>query len=207
MKMSHKTFSHLVRSPQNPTSMGSCGLAAKCSERGQLLIEAMVAVSVVTVGLLGVFSILSQSMGLNKVASDQYTASYLAAVGIEVVKNIIDTNVYQGSTSTPWNSGLTPDSITGYAVQYNSTSLNPSSPSLPTPDTPLVFDPASGTYSYATTSGQTTNFRRYVKISSITDPADASKVIGLRVNSLVKYSSRGGTEYDVNLEDTFYNWR
>jgi len=193
--MSQKTaFSHLVRSPQNPTSMGSCGLAAKCNtESGQLLIEAMIAVSVVTVGLLGVFSLLSQSLGLNKVAADQYVGAYLASEGIEVVKNIIDTNIYQ---SRAWNTGVSDGT---YAVQYDTPTLTSTSV-----DTPLKFDSATGTYNYAV--GTVTNFKRSVKITSLRLNSQ-NQPDELQVDSVVTWNSRGGTQYKVNLEDHFMNWR
>src|SRR4030042_2492611 len=54
---------------------------------GQLLIEALVAVSLMMVGMLGVFGVLSQSLGLNRVAADQYIAVNLASEGIELIKN------------------------------------------------------------------------------------------------------------------------
>ncbi|MEK7182766.1 MAG: prepilin-type N-terminal cleavage/methylation domain-containing protein, partial [Patescibacteria group bacterium] len=59
-------------------------------ETGQTLVELMIAMSVMSVGLLGVFAVLSQSLGLNRVVANQYVAANLAAEGIEVVKNIAD---------------------------------------------------------------------------------------------------------------------
>ncbi|MBI2506531.1 MAG: hypothetical protein HYW00_00070, partial [Candidatus Colwellbacteria bacterium] len=44
----------------------------------------MIAMSVMSVGLLSVFAVLSQSLGLNRVVAEQYIASNLAAEGIEV---------------------------------------------------------------------------------------------------------------------------
>jgi len=50
---------------------------------GQLIIEMIVAVSLLMIGLLGIFAVLSQSLGLNRVAANQYIAAHLAAEGIE----------------------------------------------------------------------------------------------------------------------------
>ena len=60
--------------------------------KGYVLVESVVAMTIVVVGLLGIFSLLSQSLSLNRVVGDRYVGTYLAAEGIEVVKNIIDNN-------------------------------------------------------------------------------------------------------------------
>ncbi len=164
------------------------------SERGQLLIEAMVAVGVTTVGLLGVFSLLSQSLGINKVASNQYVGAYLASEGIEVVKNIIDTNVYRGGTA--WNSGVQDGT---YAVQYDTATLSSTSV-----DQSLKFDPVTGTYNYL--AGTDTNFKRSIKITSVVSGGSPT-VNEIKVESVVTWKDRGGTQYTVNLEDHFMNWR
>jgi len=169
----------------------------KCSESGQLLIEAMIAVGVVTIGLLGVFSLLSQSMGLNKVASDEYVGAYLASEGIEVTKNIIDTNSYGGGAA--WNSGVGDGT---YALQYDSMVLSSSDINAP-----LKFDKVTGTYNY--TTGVNTNFKRTIKITSLRiNPADPLKMPNeLQVESIVDWNDRGGVAHEVHLEDHFMNWR
>ena len=74
--------------------------------RGQAIIEVLVAVSMLTVGFLGVVTLLAKSLGLNRVVTESYTATYLAVEGVELVKNLIDANSIAGA-GTPWNSGLT----------------------------------------------------------------------------------------------------
>ncbi len=78
------------------------------SENGQSLIETVVALSVLVVGLLGIVVLLNNSLGLNRVTADNYTATYLAAEGIEVIKNLIDANII---ARCPWNSGFTAGSF------------------------------------------------------------------------------------------------
>src|SRR3989344_7355701 len=77
---------------------------------GQALVEVMVAVSILTVGFLGIVGLLSRALALNRVVADNYTATYLAAEGIEITKNIVDGNVVQGQ---PWNSGGGVSNCTG----------------------------------------------------------------------------------------------
>jgi Tfp pilus assembly protein PilV len=157
-------------------------------EGGELLVELMVAMSVMVIGLLGVFAVLAQSLSVNRSAADQYVAAGLAAEGIEVVKNILDSNFIQGK---PWNEGL---NLNGdFGVQYNSTALDQSLARQF-----LKFDPASGKYSYD--SGTPTRFIRTISISNLS----ANEI---RVNSQVEWTDKSGQKMKLNLEDHFFNWK
>ncbi len=152
---------------------------------GQLLIESGIAISILVVGLLGIFSLLSRSLSLNNVISSQYIASNLAVEGIEVAKNLIDANVIQFK---PWNEGINTGS---YEVAFDSLSLNSSQ------DRFLLFDSTGNNYNYQT--GQPTPFKRTIQITNIGSDE-------INVNSTVNWQIRGGS-YSVNLEDHFFNWR
>jgi len=150
-------------------------------------VELMIAMSVMSIGFLGVFAVLSQSLGLNRVVANQYIAANLAAEGIEVVKNIADSNVLQGQA---WNAGLTNGD---FGVEHNSVNLNKD-----WANSPLKFDSATGLYSYGV--GTPTNFRRTVSVTNLTDNE-------MQVKTVVKWPDRGGAEFKVELEDRFFNWR
>lgn len=166
------------------------------NNKGQLLIESIIAISLIVIGLLGIFSLLSQSLGLRRVVSERYIATYLAAEGIEVVKNMIDTNYVATNGAGPWNTGLnTPGD---YEVQYNSDSL------LPDQDRNFNYDPTNGIYSYEP-GGNPTAFKRKITISYPGCPAPNCEN-HMQVNSLVTWVTRGGGVFDVNLEDHFYDW-
>ncbi len=85
----------------------------------------MVALSVLMMGLVAIFALLTRSLAASRVVSDSYIATYLAAEGIEVVKNILDHNQLVCSSSpsctTPWNDGL--GSLNGQEVYLDYTSL------------------------------------------------------------------------------------
>jgi len=153
-------------------------------------VEAMIAISVMVIGLLGIFSLTSQSLGLYRVAYEQYVAVNLAAEGIEVVKNMIDTNIISG---VAWNEGLAKKG--SFEVQYDSRKLID-----PPSNKPLNFDPATGIYSY-TSNGSVTNFKREIVIESKLSDNE------IQVNSIVTWKGRGGIDFDINLEDHFFNWR
>jgi Tfp pilus assembly protein PilV len=73
---------------------------------GQVLVETMVALGVATVGIMGIVSLLAQSVATAKFVGDQYVASYLAAEGIENAKFAIDSNVLNGEGFTSPSSSV-----------------------------------------------------------------------------------------------------
>ena len=156
------------------------------SRDGQLLVESLIATSLLIVGFLGIFSLLSRSISLNRVAADSYTATYLAAESIEVARNIVDANALQ---KKPWNSGFANGD---YELEYNAVSLTPDQ------DRFLQFDSGNNTYSYSGTNQ--TNFKRVIKIVLVS----ANEI---QVNAIVSWTTLGGGSYQVNLEDHFFNWR
>ncbi len=162
------------------------------SNKGQMLIEAMVAMSVISIGMLGVFSLLANSLGIGKVTSNQYVGTYLAAEGIEVVKNMIDTNVNSGGMA--WNSGLAQNGYT-FAVQYDSASTTDETDVTK----PLLFDSSTGLYSY--TVGKPTVFTRAITVTNLMSGNE------IQVDSVVSWTDQGDTKDSVQLEDHFYNWR
>ena len=165
---------------------------------GQILVETMVALAMVVIGLLGFLSLLSYSIGLNKVVADQYVASYLASEGIEIIKNIIDTDVAGGSNSfnTTVNQGNCGDN--GCQVDYNSVAL------LSYDGKTLKFDNETKRYTYSANNYSDTPFVRKIIVTQ-NDPRDGLNE--MTVQSIVRWTTRGGIQNIVTLEDHFYNWR
>lgn len=156
---------------------------------GYLLIEAMVAMGVLTTGVLGIFALMSQSIKLTRVIDDQYVGTYLAAEGIEITKNLLDSNVLAGS----WNAGGF-DANACYELDMHTTGLF-GAPTVGCPSgsvTPLRFDGV--LYQYG--AGDPTSYIRTVHIEPIAS-------VGVRVVSTVTWA--GGAS-SVSLEDKFYNW-
>lgn len=165
------------------------------SRRGQSIVEAMVAISILTTGFLGIFTLLSKSFFLSRVVANETTATYLASEGIEITKNLIDYDVYKGLAdgTSLWGNCCAPGT---YRVDYTGTSLTfyPSPLSNPTY---LQFDPANFRYGYA--GSVTTPFNRWV---IITTPGPNE----IKVNVVVQWSTGTFTSQNINLEDHFYNW-
>ena len=105
---------------------------------------------------------------------------------MEIVKNIIDKNVIQGR---PWNEGVTSGD---YEVDYLTRSLAVYN------NRALLFDGSSGLYQYSV--GNPTAYLRKITINSVS--ADE-----MTVHSFVSWTTRDGAQFDINLEDHFFNWR
>ncbi|MFH1759098.1 MAG: hypothetical protein ABH822_00875 [Patescibacteria group bacterium] len=156
-------------------------------KNGYILVESVVAMTIVVVGLLGIFSLLSQSLSLNRVVGDRYVGTYLAAEGIEVAKNIIDNNIVN---SRPWNAGFSNGS---FEVDFDSLSLESNLNRY------IKLDSPNGRYGYR--DGADTRFKRTIKIELLGSGEE------IKVNSVVKWLSRGEADFKVDLEDHFFNWR
>jgi len=75
---------------------------------GFTLIEIMVAISVFSVGILGVYALVPTAIFLGAENSDRFVAAQLALEGLEIVRNIRDSNWLEQSDnpSNLWNEGL-----------------------------------------------------------------------------------------------------
>jgi len=160
------------------------------------MIESIVAISLVLIGLLGIINLIIKSQNTNKEVRSQFVASYLAAEGVEIAKNIIDTNASlnkQKVSGINWNSTMVPGT---YEVQYNTTresKLFDLGGALSS--RPLKFDLTTGLYSYD--GGVASDFTRTIKITE-SAPITVDSIVKWRVN---------GTERAINVSDEFTGWR
>lgn len=154
-------------------------------EKGYLLVEVIISITILSIGFLGILGLISGAISLNRTVSDQFVSNYLSMEGIEIVKNLIDSNVMQ---SKPWNEGF---SSGDFEVDYKSAFLENDSSRR------ILFDSAAGSYGYS--GERQTPFVRTINIALM--GADQ-----IKVKSTVKWSGRGG-KFETSLEDYFFNWR
>lgn len=175
------------------------------SRKGQAIIEAVVAITVLSIGLIGILTLLNQSLSLNRVASDSYVASALAAEGVETVKNNIDHNIILNANgiATPWNQGVCnyPGQNGSFEVQYNTTDMSVARIGDTAVESTRVlrFDPVAY---YQYDAGHDTRFVRTVKVDC--NSRGGEEII---VNSIVAWTTRGGATFKTNVEDHFFHWR
>ncbi|MDP1706496.1 MAG: hypothetical protein Q8L36_01625 [bacterium] len=186
------------------------------SREGSFMIEAMVAIVLAVVGLLGILNLIINSLRFNTDVVNRFVAANLGAEGIELVKNIIDTNYAKNELS--WSQGI--DSGV-YELAYNCTSLDDQvnhcfligdiglaqDPDVVFRDRASFFNFHDGLYDYQ--AGEPTVFKRIIIIESLDIDLDGngfSTNDEIKVNVLTRWSERGRT-FTVNLEDHFFNWR
>lgn len=149
-------------------------------EKGQVLVEVMVALSVTLISITGFLGLLKTSFALNTVSSKNYTATYLAIEGIEIMKQFVDNKFFDDTQA--FNDGLIHNAC--YRVSYNQT--NPVQVICATPQ-PVVMKYGSGV------------FNRTIRVRF----EEGGDVIA--VASEVTWTDKG-TNFEVVLEDRFYNW-
>lgn len=160
---------------------------------GITIVETMVALTSGVVALLGILTLLTRTLSLNTEIRFKFIAAHLAAEGIEVMKNIIDTNYANG---LPWNQGVADGVYQG--VSYDTTILSPSLPALP-----LCFERTQGIYAYTSECGSVVSevvspFTRTVEVENV----DAGHVV---VRATLRWGE--GEKDVVVLEDQFFDWR
>ncbi|HUO75708.1 MAG TPA: type II secretion system protein [Candidatus Paceibacterota bacterium] len=153
---------------------------------GFTLIEALVALAIVTVGLIPAFVEATNALNLASSIQNSLIATHLAQEGVEVVRAMRDDDWFAGA---PF--GTTLDACAnGCRVQWNSAAV------LPAADVALNRDPTSGIFSYDT--GTATGFKRSLTITAVS--AHERKVV-----VTVTWHDRTGAK-QFQLEDHLYDW-
>ncbi len=183
-------------------------------QKGFSLLEVIVAASIVVVALLGLASLMLQSLRVGAINTNHMIASMLAQEGIEIVRNIRDSNWLMADNS--WYQAIYyPDLVDAskntYAVDRYSNSASAS----------LEYDPDDTDHSEArlwldanefyvlhdnslNPPNTTTMFYRLIEVSGLPEWSDMPDQ--LNVKSTVKWTERGQTNQHV-AETNLYKWR
>ncbi len=205
-------------------------------QSGQSMIEMLVAISIISASLVGILALVGRSLALNRLTTEQYVATYLAAEGIELVKNLFDHSYLVETQANPgsgnfygWDGTDSIEPAGGYGMYFLDyddiilTSVGAGCSITPPPTQSEVanffkacgktqlpyldFDPISG---YRYTGGtDPTKFRRVIIIDEPVEgnpSAPGLPTIDYRITSAVGWESRGG-EFVVQLQDHFLPWR
>ena len=160
------------------------------NDKGFTLIEVITAIFLITVGVVGAFSVVQKVAGFISVSSLQLTAVYLAQEGIEITRNIRDTNCLNDLS---WDQGITCVPLPcDCEAAYTNTQLDSSF------DRFLKFN--NGFYGYSGTTE--TRFKRKITISDCSPPNTNC----LNVSVLVEWEERGKS-HELSVQEELYNWR
>src|SRR3989344_7233349 len=99
--------------------------------KGFTLIETIIAIFLLTAGVVGSFSLMQKVTSFTSISSSQFVASYLAQEGVEIIRNIRDTNYLERQTwdadigvgvgRLDYRSDGFPDATCGNYLKYNET--------------------------------------------------------------------------------------
>ena len=172
---------------------GSCVLCFSKRQSAFTLIEVLAAVFVITIGAGGAFALLQRTVGFTTNAAFQLEASYLAQEGMEIVRNIRDTNllkIHKG-VGGEWTDGLT-GCETGCEADYTKDSLDPY-------DENAFLQFSNGLYSY--TAGSNSLYKRKIIIG----PPNPPDLDVLLVSVEVTWEERTRS-HRVTAATELYNW-
>lgn len=157
------------------------------------LLEVIVAILVITIGVLGAFSVVQNIISYTFASAYRLEAAYLAKEGIEIVRNIRDTNWVDNDQATDWDDGL---GAGDWEADYDDSGLTFCSAPCNFADLRFLKVPAGGFYNY--NSGTDTKFKR--KITVVLDGSDKLKVF-----VEIQWQEKGDTN-TITVQENLYNW-
>jgi Tfp pilus assembly protein PilV len=154
------------------------------------LIETITALFILTTGILALSSLISYFISASSISSQRLVAAYLAQEGIEIVRNLRDTNLLNGKS---WNYGLTSCSSGCYNFDYRSQSIPDNTNCSGKNFLNLVNN------FYQCSDSSPINLQRKVTITQIPSPQ------GLRVVVEISWQERGKL-HSLKAQGNLYNW-
>lgn len=167
-------------------------------QEGFTIIELIIAIFILSVAIIGIYNAFSVIIVLTADASDRLTAAYLAQEGMELVRNVRDTN-WLTKDSYDWADGLLSceagcqadytlfNGLSGYNGEY------------------LKINPY-GFYSYDLV-GMSTKFQRKIIIHQFPDTDNALKVsVEVFWKEKPNILNISGAVRSIKVEETLFNW-
>ncbi|MDP3882582.1 MAG: prepilin-type N-terminal cleavage/methylation domain-containing protein [Candidatus Staskawiczbacteria bacterium] len=183
--------------------------------KGFTIVELIVTIFILSIAVIGVFGAFSIMIVLTSTSADRLTAAYLAQEGVEIIRNIRDTNWLEADTNTDidtaWDEGLQNcESALGCMVDYRTTGST-EHPVIPrtNSDSDYLGIDAMGFYNY--NEGTPTKFKRKITITYLPDGDSSSDYI-MKVSVEVFWDQKpnilnpNGGQESIKAEDTLYNW-
>jgi hypothetical protein len=155
------------------------------------------AIFIVTVGALGIFNLVNQTISLTSVSSSRLTAFYLTQEGIEIVRNIRDSNWLEGKEDPDilWDEGIPTGS---WEADYRTQNLNQAYGGN-------YLNISDGLYSYS--SGVQTKFKRKITISDKENLDEDEEGIPdvMKISVEVSWTERN-ISHQVTAQENIYRW-
>ena len=169
----------------------------KKKQKAFTLVEVLIAISILTIGILSGFILITKVLYNTAVIQDRLTASFLTQEGIELVRQVRDSNFLQimNGESVEWKDGLADGS---YTIESKAGSEQPITLTSVDTGEGSNFRYNDDTKIYNYTTGEPTTFNREIKITTINDDE-------IRVESIMKWKTRT-IDFNLTVEDHLFNW-
>lgn len=169
------------------------------TREGFTLIETIMAMGVIVVGLVGSLLLLAASSARASILKDRVIAAHLAEEGIEVARNIRDTNWLK---NFDWRANL-PDTAVGI-VDYDSQAIDTSDGS----EGRRCLNWNGSFYRHAAGPGYacSTSFKRRIELRTLNETIAGQSVDYLEVKSVVEWREKGQNQV-LNVIDHLYDWK
>ncbi len=138
--------------------------------KGFTLLEMIFTVFVLTVGIVGIYGAITRTIAQSSDVSDRLIASYLAQEGIEITRNLRDSNWLEQEAGVPgvnWDTGFDTCGGAGCEADFNETTT------MSAYGNRFLRLDANGFYRYA---GDQTKFKRKIIATSLTTTSTSVKV-------------------------------
>jgi len=158
---------------------------------GFTLVEVVVILFVMSMGLIGVLSLITQNIQSQSYNKSNLMAYQLAQEGVELIRKVRDSN---------WRDGLSYDDKLAageYFMSYNDAAPQAHDPAHP--EELVLRQEASNFYTHNPVAPKVTPFSRLITITAV----DANS---FRVVVTISWAEFG-RNYVYNLETALYNWR
>lgn len=159
------------------------------NKKGFGLLETIVAIGILSMGAGAIVLLLVQSLATTSVSQSRLVAAHLSQEGLEVVRNIRDSNWIQGLS---WDDGI--PASADLNVDYDSDKSD-----LDNKPDGLSFDGSFYTHSVS----PNTSFERHLEISY---PTDGEGIQFMKVKSIVRWSEKE-RDHEFIGETWLYDWQ
>ena len=184
----------------------------KINNKGFSILEASIVMGVVSIGLLGVFSLILQNIQVQKVNKNMLVASMLAQEGLELVRNIRDDN-WIASPAVAWDLNIAGWGNNDFTVDYTMALANANDSDndgdiMEEANTKLYKNSANNFYTHTAAGNTATQYYRLITVDDIdaSSPADGIDDY-YKVKSHVQWKDSKGALKDYIAETYLYNWR
>ena len=164
------------------------------NNQGISILEVVVAILIITIGMVGVLSLVIQNVEAQYINKNILIATGLAQEGLELVRNVRDLNWLTAGNA--WNQDIVGDGT--YAIDYRGRgSINASVNTLNDAGARLYVN-SSNLYTHSSADGAATDFYRLISVVDQANYIDVSCAIRWK---------EGTQNRDYTAETYLYDWR